>query len=155
MSDDNRTLKPTERGKYQVWHQSAEGFIPVALVSAGNLLAALVFTMNRTDGHWEKGEHVLALQPDARSTTIGDVIVNPEGVAYEIRATTHGLVFDPIDFPPHREQMALFAEWTQDYAAAKARDGRASLGAILSGESIPSPQPTIDKQQDREGGIER
>jgi hypothetical protein len=157
MSNDNRAIPPTDRGKYQVWHQSADGFTPVALVRAGNLLAATVFTMHRTDAQWQDGEHVLALRPDARSTNIGDVIVNPEGVAYEIKTTTDGLVFDPIDFQPQREQASMFAEWTQDYAAAKERDLRERFWEIVR---APRPQPeparpVNDNHKDRDGGIER
>jgi hypothetical protein len=155
MRNDERVRAVAERGQYQVWHQSSDGYTPAALVSAGNLLAALVFTMSRRDAHWQEGEYVTALVPDARSTNIGDVIVSPEGVAYEIKTTNHGLVFDAIDFPPHREQMALFAEWTKDYAATRERDGKAAFGAILSGTSIPAPQSTSGNQRDREGELER
>ncbi|QJW94197.1 hypothetical protein [Frigoriglobus tundricola] len=59
------------------------------------------------------------------------------------------------DFPPLREQQALFGEWTQDYAEAKDRDGKAAFGAILNGVSAPSPQSGIDNQRDREDGIGR
>jgi hypothetical protein len=155
MRNDERVQAAAERGQYQVWHQSGDGYTPVALVHAGNLLAATVLTMNRTDAQWQEGEHVTALRPDTRSTTIGDVIVSPEGAAYEIRVTTHGLVFDPVDFPPYREQMALFAEWSKDYAAARERDGKAAFTAILSGTDLPASQPTSGNQNDREGVIER
>jgi hypothetical protein len=157
MSDHNRPLTAVEREKYQVWHQSSDGFTPVALVSVGNLLGALVFTMSRTDGHWENGDHVLALRPDARSTTFGDVIVNPEGVAYEVRATAHGVVFDPIDFPPYREQQALFAEWTQDYALARERLVAELFGPTIGAEALlPEPsRPANDNLKDRDDGIER
>jgi hypothetical protein len=155
MRSDERVQAAAERGQYQVWHQSGDGYIPVALVRAGNLLAATVLTMNRVDAHWQEGERVTALVPDARSTDIGDVIVSPEGVGYEIKATNHGPVFDAIDFPPHREQMALFAEWTKDSAAARERDGKAAFGAILGGTGIPASQSTIGNQHDREDGIER
>jgi len=155
MMNDDRVRAAAGRGQYQVWHQSGDGYRPVALVRAGNLLAAMVLTMNRVDAHWQDGESVTALVPDARATDIGDVIVSPEGVAYKIRGTNHGLVFDAIDFPPYREQMALFAEWTKDYAAARERDSKAAFGAILSGTGIPASQPTIGNQHDRESEIER
>jgi hypothetical protein len=38
---------------------------------------------------------------------------------------------------------------------AKERDGKTERGDIPNGKAIESPQPTIDKQLDREGGIER
>ncbi|VTR93425.1 unnamed protein product [Gemmata massiliana] len=155
MSDDNRSRGPATRGPYQVWHRSDEGFTPVALVNGGNLLAAIVFTMSRTDGHWQDGERVTALVPDARSTNIGDVIVSPEGVAHELTATDHGPACVPIDFPPHREQRALFAEWAADYAAARERDGRTTLEALRSVAADRRDQSTNDKQQNREDGIER
>jgi hypothetical protein len=50
---------------------------------------------------------------------------------------------------------ALFAEWTEDYAAAKERDRKAVFRAILCGTDIVSPTPKINNQKDREGGIER
>jgi hypothetical protein len=113
--------------------------------------------MSRADAHWEHGEHVLALQANARSTDVGDVIVSPEGVAHEIRATADGLIFQPIDFPPLREQSALFAEWRADYAAAAARDRPEQLRELL-GVTNPQPEPVspaIDNSRDLDGGIER
>ena len=51
---------------------------------------------------------------------------------------------------------ALFKEWTADFATAKVRDGKAAtLEDILSSQAVDIPKPTTDKQQDREGGIER
>ncbi|QJW98494.1 hypothetical protein [Frigoriglobus tundricola] len=155
MTNDDRPNTAAERGPFQVWHRSGDGFTPVALVHAGNLLAATVFTMNRTDAHWQDGEYVTALVPDARSTNIGDVIVNPEGVAYQIETTAQGLVFNPIDFPSNREQQALFAEWTQDYASARERDVR-ELFRTNGGGPKPQPEPSRSaNDNDRDGGIER
>ena len=144
--------------KFQVWHRSGERFTPVALVRIGNLLGAVVLTMNSVDAHWQDGDRVTALVPDARSTDAGDVIVSPEGVAYEIKVTPHlGLVFDPIDFPPYRELMALYAEWRADQAAATARDLREQYREFLGAASTqqePS-RAANDNDQDRDGGIER
>ena len=128
MADD-RPSATEESGTYQVWHSSGESYTPVALVHTGNLLGATVFTISRKDAHWQDGDRVTALVTDGRSTDIGDVIVCPEGVAYEIEATHHGLVFQPIDFPPLREQAAIFAEWTQDYTAAAERDQARAIPA--------------------------
>jgi hypothetical protein len=154
---DAQPHSAAEPGRFEVWHRSGDEFTPVAAVRIGNLLGALVLTLSRKDEHWENGEHVVALQSDARSTDIGDVIVSPEGVAYEIRATTHGLVFEPIDFPPYREQMALFSEWRADYVAAAERDLPERFRELLG---VPRPQPepprsANDNHQDRDSGIER
>jgi len=156
VPDDN-SFKVAKRVSYQVWHRSSDGFTPVALVRAGNVLAAIVLTISRTDAHWANNDRVLTLQPDARSTDIGDVIVSPDGLAYEIRATTHGLVFEPINFPPCREQMALFAEWTEDYAAAAVRDLREQFREIIGGTSAQTEpsRSANDNHKKRDSGIER
>ncbi len=139
-----------EMGRFEVWQKEGHEFMPVASVRAGNLLAALVYTMNRTDAPWSDNEQVIALLPNARSTDLGDVIVNPEGEAYQIQNTRLGLIFKMIDFPQHREAKALFAEWEADYAAAKMRDAQALFGDA----PIRSTEPThaaIDNSKDRGG----
>lgn len=156
MPFDEEPTPAAKSGKYQVWHRSEDGYTPVGLVTTGNLLGAMVFTMDRIDAPWTDGEFVRALVPDPRSTTIGDVIVNPEGVAHEITAADGGLAFSPIDFPPYQEQKALFAEWTEDYALAKEGDARERFWDAIRN---PKPPPDTDRQVNdnhpsREGGIE-
>ena len=152
MAEKRKEKMP--QGRYQVWHNGADGFVPVANVQAGNLLAALVLTINRTDAPWAENEHVVALLPNARSTDFGDVVVNSEGVAYQVQKTRHGLVFAMVDFPPQREQKALFAEWELDYAAARSRDRKVAFGQSLGGS--PEPRQAVnDKQKIRDGGRER
>jgi deoxyribose-phosphate aldolase len=131
-----------------VWHKEDDEWINVAKVQAGNLLAALVFTINRKDASWSDNVQVTAFLPDARSTEVGDVIVNPEGVAYQVQTTHDGLVFQVIDFPQSRDQKALLAEWKADYLAARERD--------LAEVSQRSPEVSWaandnEKDQDRGG----
>jgi hypothetical protein len=153
MTERPPTGHAEPQGRYDVWHKEGGDYLPVASVNVGNLLAAAVLSMHRVDARWQDGDHVLSGLPNTRSTTIGDVIVNPNGIAYEIATTTFGFVFDPIDFPPHREQQALFAEWRQDYAAARERDGIAALTAVLN--DPPREPPANDNQIDRDSGRER
>lgn len=136
------------RGRFEVWHKEDDEWINVAKVQAGNLLAALVFTINRKDASWSDNVQVTAFLPDARSTEVGDVIVNPEGVAYQVQTTHDGLVFQVIDFPQSRDQKALLAEWKADYLAARERD--------LAEVSQRSPEVSWaandnEKDQDRGG----
>jgi hypothetical protein len=140
----------TGQGRYEVWHREGDDFMAVASVRVGNLLGALVFTMNRKDAPWSDNEQVTALLQNARSTDLGDVIVDPEGVAYQVQNTQHGLVFRPIDFPQHREQRALLAEWEADYVAARERDIKALFGAAPIRASEPS-QAANENAKDRGG----
>ncbi len=70
--------------QFQVWHKCEDGFTHVANVRTGNLLGALVFTLNPKGGHWQDNPEVEAIVKDARSSTFGDRIVNPDGLAYSI-----------------------------------------------------------------------
>ncbi len=70
--------------KFQVWHKEGDGFTHVANVRTGNLLGALVFTLDPKGGRWQDNPEVEALVRDARGTTFGDRIVNPDGLAYSI-----------------------------------------------------------------------
>lgn len=70
--------------QFQVWHKDGESFTHVANVRTGNLLGALVFTLSPKDGHWQDNPEVEALVKNARATTFGDRIVNPDGLAYSI-----------------------------------------------------------------------
>jgi hypothetical protein len=70
--------------QFQVWHKDGEGFTHVANVRTGNLLGALVFTLSPKEGHWQDNAEVEALVRNSRSTTFGDRIVSPDGLAYSI-----------------------------------------------------------------------
>ncbi len=72
------------RKQFQVWHKDGDGFTHVANVRTGNLLGALVFTLDPKGGRWQDNPEVEAIVKDARNTTFGDRIVNPDGLAYSI-----------------------------------------------------------------------
>jgi hypothetical protein len=70
--------------QYQVWHREGERFMRVADVGAPNLQSALFFTLNRKDMRWPEYENVKAFVESPRSSTFGDVIVDPQGTAYAL-----------------------------------------------------------------------
>jgi hypothetical protein len=74
--------KSEPAGIYQVWHKEDDGFVHAINVESGNLLGALIMPLVR-DGEFG-GDRVTYLIEVARPSTFGDVIVNPEGAAYEI-----------------------------------------------------------------------
>ncbi len=116
------------QGTYQVWHKNGEIFTRVADVNAGNLLAALVFTMHRKDGSWQDHPRVTTLVGPTRSTDLGDRIVDPDGVVYSIDRTGLGASFREVHVSPevretgHLSFASLLAEIRNDTAAGKRED---------------------------------
>jgi hypothetical protein len=95
-------------GTYQVWHKESDGFRHVANVEGGNLLAAIVLPyINKDEAEYRR---VTPLVDDARTITYGDVIVNPEHVAFEIyKEADFGLLaWRQIDFA--KEQFKVILE---------------------------------------------
>jgi len=69
-------------GTYQVWHKEVDGFRHVANVEADDLLTAVMMPyISEYDQHYRPVTHMVG---DARETTYGDVIVNPNHAAFEI-----------------------------------------------------------------------
>lgn len=137
------------KSPFQVWHRSPAGPTPVALVEAGNLLGAAVLTMSRVDAHWRENAGVTALVGDARSTDIGDVIVDA-GRAHCLSATDLGPAFAPLgDFPPAREHSVAQVGRTAD-PGPRDRPLRDTLGA----SDGPSP-PANGHRKDHDRGSER
>lgn len=138
-------------GVYQVWQQEGDGFRQVGGLKVANLLVAAEVAMNREPAewmHWDSNEG--KVPDDARRTQTGDVIVSPDGGAFKLVETTYGFTFAQVDFGQLRREVALFAEWRQDYAAAKERDGRVTFGEILHGPGkVPVPEPP-EKEKERE-----
>ena len=98
--------KPEPAGIYQVWHKTDDGYVHAINVDSGNLLGALIMPLVR-EGQFG-GERVTYLIDDARSSTFGDVIVNPEGAAYEIHDYKGmGPGFKEIEFLQHIEIPAI------------------------------------------------
>ncbi len=96
--------------KFQVWHKDGDGFTHVANVRTGNLLGALVFTLDPKGGRWQDNPEVEAIVKDARNTTFGDRIVNPDGLAYSIHNFSGvGAGFKEADSPAG-DMRARFAE---------------------------------------------
>lgn len=93
--------------QFQVWHKDDEGFTHVANVRTGNLLGALVFTLSPKGGHWQDNPEVDALVKNARSTTFGDRIVSPDGLAYSIHNFSGiGAGFKAADHPDVRARFS-------------------------------------------------
>lgn len=69
-------------GTYQIWQKAGKGFRHVANVEGGNHMAAVILPMLKrgTPGT----ERVTWLVKVARPSSVGDKIVDPNGVAYEI-----------------------------------------------------------------------
>jgi hypothetical protein len=134
------------RGKYVVWHKESDGYIPVASVNCGNLLAAMVLP-DVKPGTLDT-ESVTRLVDGARGIDFGDVIVNPVGDAYRLDKGQYGPMFQKIDFPQHEAMKALFNEWTRDYAAAKERD---AFRLLFSSPAQEQESPIKEIQHERGG----
>jgi hypothetical protein len=92
LFDDDEPREPS--GTYQVWHKEADGFQHVANVECANLLGALVLPYLPS-----QSQRVTQMVTELRSFRPGDVIVNPERVAYEIyEPDIGGTAFRQIDF---------------------------------------------------------
>jgi hypothetical protein len=84
---------PNSRGQaFQVWHADhaeaidfPERFTRVATVRAENLVDALRLTQ-RGDRPWQENVGVFAKPDVARSTTVGDVILDDQATAYRVKA---------------------------------------------------------------------
>ena len=148
-------------GVYQVWHKEGRELVHVADVHCGNLLAALVFTLHPKDGHWQDNPQVTALVGNARSTTFGDRIVDPDGTVYSVHNYEEiGAGFKEImpDLDPlehgHLTLADLAKEIRDDEALAKREDAhyypKESLQAIRDGtREVEAAEKSNDK------GIER
>lgn len=125
------------RKRFQVWHKDGDNFTHVANVRTGNLIGALVFTLNRKDAPWQDYPEVEALVKDARSTTFGDRIVDPDGLAYSIHNFSGvGAGFREADSPAG-DTRARFANLLRGKT-----DARSGLDRLLSEASERvEPQP--------------
>jgi hypothetical protein len=118
-------------GIYQVWHKEVTGFRHVANVEGGNLLAALVLPhLNKDESEYKS---VTPLVDDARASTFGDVIVNPEQVAFEIykEADFGMMAWRQIDFAKVQFKQIL-EEHRTDYEAARLRDTEQNYEKFLA-----------------------
>ena len=97
---------PEPVGTYQVWHKEADGFHHVANVEAGNRLAALVLPHINKDH--QDYQRVTRLVDDARIFSFGDVIVNPERIAFEVyKPDMGGIGLREVDFPQEQFKRIL------------------------------------------------
>jgi len=124
------------RKQFQVWHKDGDGFTHVANVRTGNLLGALVFTLDPKGGRWQDNPEVEAIVRDARNTTFGDRIVNPDGLAYSIHNFSGvGAGFKEADSP--------------------AGDMRAKFAAMLHGKTDERSGTQTRSREKESEGIER
>jgi hypothetical protein len=81
---------------FQVWHKQGERYEHVATVDS-NALGAVMLTMHGFMGHerWQDNPAVRAMPGGHRSTTIGDVLIGPDGRPLQLSAD-HGLSLKPI-----------------------------------------------------------
>jgi hypothetical protein len=135
------------RKQFQVWHKDGDRFTHVANVRTGNLLGAMVFTLNPKGGHWQDNPEVEALVRDARNTTFGDRIVNPDGLAYSIHNFSGvGAGFREADSPAGDTQ-ARFASLLHGQ-----RSNRSDFGRLL--DEAGERGKTQSREPER-GGPER
>lgn len=105
LPDHNRE----PQGTYQVWHKEGDGYVHVANADVGNLLAALTLPLMPLGT--PETERLDFLVEGTRQTDFGDVIVNPNGAAYQIVKAGYGPAYRPIDFAPtRRHAVRSFAE---------------------------------------------
>lgn len=126
-------------GMYQVWHNSQEGYDHVANVECANRFSAMVATLAWQNKAPELERMVTPLVEGARGFAFGDVIVNPEGKAYELHNDKHvGPTFKEVEFSQAKPSTwhAIFAVKTHDNVRppdlSASKDGQA-LQDILSG----------------------
>lgn len=134
---------PEPIGTYQVWHKEGDGFRHVANVEAGNRLAALVLPYIKKDEVEYK--RVTLLVDDARTITYGDVIVDPEHVAFEIyKPDFGGIGMRQVDFPQDQFKRILSEK-------INAGDGTQSYEKHLN----EATERALARMHDKSGGHER
>lgn len=87
---------PDEPHGFQVWHKQGRHYEHVATVES-NALGAILMTSHGFMGYarWQDNPAVAAMPGDHRSTTIGDVLIGPDGRSLELSADD-GLSLKPI-----------------------------------------------------------
>jgi hypothetical protein len=139
-------LEPREPvGTYQVWHKEGDWYRNVMNIECGNMLAALVLPyVGKDDPHYQR---ITMLVDEPRTTTFGDVIVNPANVSFEIYKPDFGGVgWRKIDFG--KEQFkAILAEQKTDYQAARLRDTGQDYEKFLKERT----ERALDRMQGKEG----
>jgi hypothetical protein len=140
-------------GVYQVWHRNGESFTKVAEVKGGNLLAAVVLTMNRKDFPWQDNPEVKAFGEPTRSTDLRDRIVDPDGVVYSIERDPLGVRFKEIRVSAellahgHLSLAGLRDEIRSDTAAGKCGDAHqyGDASGMLPAQANRSKDRDIDR----------
>jgi hypothetical protein len=113
--DDDEPREPS--GTYQVWHRDGDWFRHVANVECGNLLGALVLPCLPSES-----QRVTKMVAELRPFRHGDVIVNPERVAYEIyEHEMYGSAFREIDFGQEQFKAILSGKYGQSLEEATER----------------------------------
>lgn len=92
----DRLFPSNEPTGFQVWHKRDSQYHYVASVES-NALGAMLMTTHGFMGHerWQDNPAVTATPGEHRSTTIGDVLIGPDGRSLEI-AAEDGLRLKPI-----------------------------------------------------------
>lgn len=68
---------------YQVWHQDGDNYRKAAEVNIGNVEGAAILSAFRVE-RWAEHPGIIPEPGEQRSTTFGDIIIDPQGVEYRL-----------------------------------------------------------------------
>lgn len=132
----------------------------VADVQCDSLTTALVCTLAWKNKDAAPTQWVTPIMADARGTTFGDIIINPEGVAFSVQKSgefkrvdcpTHGIEPNEEVVPLKEQFQMLLAELQTDYEAARLRDAGQDYEKFLA----EAQTRALSRMQGKDGGYER
>jgi hypothetical protein len=141
----------------QIWHKQGKHYEHVATVES-NALGAIVMTTHGFMGYprWQDNPAVTAMPGDHRSTTIGDVLIGPDGRSLELSADD-GLSLKPI---APVDQSPSDAKGTPEKPRGEADPNRRVLDGLDAEfwmDGIAPDEPGVEHQADvdRSGELSR